>query len=129
MPIYMQMNARQPRGYCDHARRLFPGLDTSRCVERSYVSNKEPPLGELAARFLCGEPNIELVAKIASFEAARLHPALGPTLELVIKRGLRKICDYTLRAYQRCKPVNNARAKPGKTARRRSARALREQRV
>lgn len=99
------MNAKQLRDYCDLARRLSPGLDTSECVERSYVSNKEPPLGELVVRALCSEFSIELAAKTASFEAARLHPALGPTLELVIRRGLRKICDYTLR-YAHTSAVN-----------------------
>jgi hypothetical protein len=105
MPIYMQMNARHPRGYCDHARRLFPGLDTSRCVERSYISDKEPPLGERAVRALCSEPSIELAAKTASFGAARLYPALGPVSELAIKFGLREFCNYTLR-YAHTNAVN-----------------------
>jgi hypothetical protein len=105
MPIHIQVNIKQPQGYCDLAKRLFPGLDTSRCAERSYVSNKEPPLGELAARFLCGEPSIELVAETASFGAARLHPALGPVSELAIKFGLREFCNYTLR-YAHTNAVN-----------------------
>jgi hypothetical protein len=105
MPIYMQMNARQPQGYCDLARRLFPGLDTNRCVERSYVSNKEPPPRERAVRALCSEPSIELIAETVSFGAALLHPASGPVLGAAIKFGLREFCDYTLR-YAHTNAVN-----------------------
>jgi hypothetical protein len=66
-------------------------------VERSYISDKEPPLGKRAVRALCSEPSIELAAKIASFGAARLYPALGPVSEPAIKFGLREFCDYALR--------------------------------
>ena len=105
MPIHIQVNIKQPQGYCDLARRLSPGLDTNECVERSYVNGKEPPLGERAVRALCGEPSIELAAKTASFGAARLYPALGPVSELAIKFGLREFCNYTLR-YARTNAVN-----------------------
>jgi hypothetical protein len=72
-------------------------------VERSYISDKEPPLGKRAVRALCSEPSIELTPKLAVFAMAYLYPALGSVseravLEEAIKFGLRESCDYALRA-------------------------------
>jgi hypothetical protein len=117
MPIYIQVNAKQPQGYCDLARRLFPGLNTGECVERNDVSDKEPPLGERVVRALCSKPSIELAAKIASrvvtHPVARSNPALEPILESAFEIGLGGFCDYALH-YLALQPVSARRAKLGR---------------